>query len=481
MRTDQREIDLMLGERVAVWGFALLLCVGIVRPVSAQERSDAFLQQQRAIEQQVYDALNRELPADQKVDFDWGGWYSFYLLLFDDGLESSRTFRQHDFRPWASLSLDEGAHQIYGRLKLQFEDFNAGDAYDRNEDDTIGPNLDRGFYQFDLRQAAKAYLHERIDWNARVKVGRDLVEFGTGYALSLPMDHVLLTGEVANWRVRGLAGTTIRSLPDIDRNRPGWGSSERNFWGTQVDYTGFEKHEPFAYAFWNKDQKTEHPWVPMQDYDYDTWYVGVGSRGELLQNLRYSTEWVWEGGDSFGDRNFLTKDDVEAWAWDFLLEYLSQAPLKPRVLGEYMFASGDGNRRYNAIGSTGGNWRGDDTGFAGFGYRDTGLSFAPRLSNVHIWRAEAAFRPLEGVEGFRNLELGTDWFLYAKHHRDGAVSDPTADTRSGYLGWEMDYFVNYRITSDLAWTARFGTFFPGSSFSDQTTRTFFMTGVTWSF
>jgi hypothetical protein len=88
---------------------------------------------------------------------------------------------------------------------------------------------------------------------------------------------------------------------------------------------------------------------------------------------------------------------------------------------------------------------------------------------------------LERLEWAETVELGTDWFLYAKNHADAAVSDFTADQQSGYLGWEMDYYVNWRITSDLAWTTRFGAFFPGQAFSDRTTRTFFLTGVTWSF
>jgi hypothetical protein len=146
-----------------------------------------------------------------------------------------------------------------------------------------------------------------------------------------------------------------------------------------------------------------------------------------------------------------------------------------------MFASGDGDRRFSPTNSVGGNTRGNDSAFNGFGFRDTGLSFAPQLSNLHAWRLGAAFTPFEKIEMLKALELGTDWFLYWKNHAKGAVSDGTADRRSGYLGWEMDYFVNWRITSDLAWTTRFGTFFPGSAFSDQTTRTFFLTGVTWSF
>src|SRR4029079_18871987 len=126
------------------------------------------------------------------------------------------------------------------------------DSFDGNEDDTIGPNLDRAYCQFDLRQALWAYQKQRVNWDVKAKVGRDLVQFGTGYALSLPMDHVLLTGEFDKFEIKGLGGTAIRSYPDIDRSRPDSGSTERNFWGTQVTYTGIEKHRPFVYAFWNE-------------------------------------------------------------------------------------------------------------------------------------------------------------------------------------------------------------------------------------
>lgn len=443
--------------------------------------SDPFLQQQQAIELQVQEALQRDLPPEQKVHFDWGGWYSFFLFLWDDGIESSRTFRQHDFRLWGNASFDQGAHEFYGRAQFQWEDFNSGDQYGFHENDTRA-HMERAWYRFDLRRAAKAYWNENLDWNLNVKVGRDLVSLGTGYALLMPMDHVLLTAETRDIRATALMGTTIRSMPDIDLSRPKFGSSERNFWGGQVELTSLEKHVPFFYGFVNKDQKTEHPWVPLQEYDYDSWYLGAGSHGELpIRNLRYSTEIVYEGGESYGHRRFLASNDVEAWAFDFLLDYLMQRPWHPRITGEYMFASGDGNRYGSPTNAVGGNRRGDDTSFVGFGYRDTGLAFAPRLSNVHVWRLGTAVKPLEEIEQFRNLEVGTDWFLYCKHHGTGAVSDPTADQRSNFLGWEMDYFLNWRLTSDLSWTTRFGTFFPGASYSDQTTRTFLLTGVVYSF
>lgn len=469
---------------VTLWS-TLVGCLACASTARAQPAAGPFLQQQRQIEEQVRQELNQELPADQKFDLDYGGWYSFYLFMFDDGVNSSRTFRQHDTRLWSSLSLDQGAHQFYGRVKTQWQDFNHGDSYDRNEDDFVGPDLDRGFYQFDLRQAMRAYANEKLDWNFKFKLGRDFVDFGTGYALSLPMDHILLTAETRNWEVQGLAGTTVRSTDDIDSSRPNAGDSERNFWGTQVKYKGIEKHTPFAYFLYNEDQHRDAWYTLKHNFDYDSWYVGLGSMGELIRNLRYNTEWVIEGGRSYIDRLSLLEPNrqaaIQAWAADFGLTYYMQRPWHPVIRGEYMFASGDPNRPGSPTNVRGGNRQGNDNSFSGFGYRYTGLSFAPRLSNIHIWQLGSGVTPLETVKGLERLETGTDWFLYAKNRSNAAVSDYTADETSGFLGWEMDYYINWRITSDLAYTVRLGSFFPGEAFSDETTRTFFLTGVTWSF
>lgn len=419
------------------------------------------------------------MPTDQKLDLDWGGWYSFYLMNWDDGINSSRTYRQYDTRVWGSASIDKGTHQVYSRLKLIFEDFNHGDSYDRDDDDTVS-DVDRLYYQFDLKQALKTYACTKIDWNFKFKIGRDLVQLGTGYAFSQPIDAVQLTWDVANFEVLLLGAQSIRSYPDINQSRPDGGTNERNFWGGQITYNGIEKHQPYVYGIWNKDQKTDK-WSLLQRFDYDSYYLGMGSIGEIVRNLRYGTELVYEGGSDYGFHDFLTKDHIEAWGYDANIEYLTQLKYSPRFGAEYMFASGDGNRLGSPTDTFGGNTNSKDTSFSGFGYRDTGLSAAPRLSNVNIWRLGGAFKPLEECEHLKTLEVGTDWFLYAKNRASGAISDPTADRQSSYLGWEMDYFLNWRITSDLAYTVRFGTFFPGAAYSDKTTRPFVLTGVTYSF
>jgi len=461
---------------VLLWSVLAWAAVG-----AAQERPSTFLNQQRAIEDELRREFDAKRPLEQRFEVDWGGWYNFYLFLYDDGVNSSRTFRRNDLRLWARFGLEEGTHEGYVRARLSYLDFNTGDSFDGNDDDWDGPNLERGYYQFSLQKAMWAYGRRRVPYDLRFKIGRDFVEMGTGYAVSLPLDHVALTGEWHNFELMGLMGKTPSSLDDIDRTRPGSDGSKRNFFGFQARYNGLEKHRPFFYGVWQDDKQGESPPRLLQNFTYDSYYLGVGSTGELFKDVRYSTEWVYEGGRSYGDRKFREQDHINAWAWDLLLEYLPTLKTKPRFSFEYMFASGDPNRFGSPTDAIGGNTYGNDSSFVGFGYRDTGLSFAPRLSNIHVWRMGASFFPFESVRLLREMELGTDWFLYAKNRAPAAVSDPLADQANGYLGWEMDYFANWRVTSDVALTFRYGVFFPGSAFSDQTTRTFFLTGLTWSF
>lgn len=446
------------------------------------QTSDAFLQQQRAIEERNRQLYDRTLPVSQKFQLDWGGWFDWFTFLYDDGVNSSRTQRSYDLRLWAGLTADRGIHTGYARMRLGWVDWNHGDDYNGNEDDVVGPNLERGWYEVDIAKALKTYGSVNLPMTLKAKVGRDFVQAGTGYAISLPLDHVQVLSEFLNFETRFVAGKTPASTLNIDRSFPVSDQSGRNFWIIEERYRGLQNHEPFFYYAINSDHTREEPLDLLQNYDYDSHYIGWGSTGNFTRSLRYSTEWVLERGHDYGDRRFLHRDQIKAWAFDQEIEYLFQHRTKPRASLEYMFASGDADRLDSPTNAEGGNRRDHlDKSFIGFGFRDTGLSFAPRLSNVHVWRAGGSFQPLAETRVGDGLELGTNYFLYYKHKADAAVSDPLADEQSGYLGWEMDYFANYRMTSDLSLTVRFGTFFPGAAFSDETTRTFLLTGITWSF
>jgi len=449
--------------------------------LSLRDAPESFINQQRSIEVRMREQFDRERGAAQRALFDWGGWYNLHFFLFDDGVESSRTLRRHDLRLWGRLSWDESAHEFYARSRLSLLDFNSGDSYDGNDDDVEGPNLERGYYRFDLARALHTYNDRVIDYNVVVTVGRDLVQVGSGLALAAPLDHVKLTATSRAWELSLFGGRTVGSLEDLDLTRP-TDRTRRNLYGGQLSYLGMDRHQPYFFAVQQEDRNRDPLFPLFQRFEYDSRYLGIGSSGELIERLRYSTEWVYETGDGFGHQQFIHQNDVEAWAALAELEYLFRGPHKARGSVEYLFASGDGGRFASPTDAFGGN-TGDyeDTGFVALGYHDTGLSFAPRYSNLHLWRTGASFYPWPQRQRLQRLEVGTDWYLFWKHHRDGAVSDPTANVRSGYLGWEMDYYLNWRVAADLSWTARLGVFFPGQSFSDTSVRTFFLIGLTYSF
>jgi hypothetical protein len=167
------------------------------------------------------------------------------------------------------------------------------------------------------------------------------------------------------------------------------------------------------------------------------------------------------------------------------LEYLLRVPTSPRVRFEYIYGSGDGDRMMSSSSTVGGNAPGtSDRAFNSFGFRDTGIAFAPFVSNIHIYTAGVRLFPLEKVHSiFKKMEVGTNVFFYHRDKSNGPISDTTANRGSGWLGWEWDIYCNWRLTSDLAVTARYGMFRPGAGIGPNfnETRHFFYTGMTFSF
>ena len=439
-----------------------------------------FLQQQRLIDDKLRQERAAEAPLDRLLDLQWGGWLEYYSFNFNDGVQSSRNVQRPGLSVWTRLRLDDGAHELFARMKLRYTYFNPGDQIDRQED-WWGPNFDQAWYQIDVGRAFR--LNRPSDpIQLKARIGRQNVVFGTGYVLDMPLDAVLLNAKLYDFRVQGLVGKTIGSFPNIDRSPPVDSHSNRLLYGVQVEYEGWQRHVPFVYAIWNNDRTDERPKDWAQNYGYDSFYAGGGLRGELAHNLNYWAEGVFESGHDYGDGDIWTRDYIESYGWDLGLEKLFDAPMRPRLAAEYMFASGDRGRLLSPTSAAGGN-RGDrkDSGFVGFGFRDTGIAASPTLSNLHVWKAGASLAPLERYELFRDLEVGTNWFLYHKNRSRGAISDPTAGEFEGYVGWEMDYFINWRLASDLSWTIRWGTFFPGDAYMQRDCRHFLLTGVTWSF
>ena len=178
------------------------------------------------------------------------------------------------------------------------------------------------------------------------------------------------------------------------------------------------------------------------------------------------------------------RDHICAMAVDIMLEYLFRMPTRPKVMVEYLYGSGDSDYVSTATSTVGGNWPGTkDNNFSAFGFRDTGIAFAPQISNIHIYVLGASFFPLEHIELFKKMEIGSKVFFYHKARASGPIGDSSTDNRGKWLGWEWDIYCNWRVTSDLAWTIRYGAFQPGSAYDgqSQSCRQYLYTGITLSF
>src|SRR5206468_3887239 len=168
------------------------------------------------------------------------------------------------------------------------------------------------------------------------------------------------------------------------------------------------------------------------------------------------------------------------FAADYRLDYLVNDVRNSRFSGEVIWATGDPDRQ-NSTNTFGGNHPGTkDFGFNGFGLVNTGLAFAPSVSNLFAVRVGASTYPFAGTSMFHRMQVGTDLFLFDKLQRHNAFDEGTDNKY--YLGWEPDAYLNWQITSDVTLAMRYGVFIPNSSLhSHEDVRQFLYTGLTFAF
>ncbi len=438
----------------------------------------------RAYQEELRVQLDQQNLAARDTGVDAGGWLNFAYFNFDDAAaQRNRTLRQYEIRGWAAASL-QGVHKAYIRGLAGWDDWNHGDNLGTGRgDDQDDQRLERAWYQFDLGQMVKNESGQSPPFRLRAKVGREYETIGTGLVLAMPMDVVEVQGAIGNLEAKGILGKSIWHTNNIDRSAAVADHQKRCFWGGELAYL-LDHHRPFVYFLNNDDRTDPSPDDEVQSYEYTSRYVGMGSTGNLiLPDLRYQTELAGEWGRTYSSGvKDGSQDHICAWAYDALLEYLFQVRTHPKVNVEYLYGSGDADRG-NATATVGGNATGTpDNAFNAFGYRDTGLAFAPEISNIHIYSLGSGFYPLESVTLFRKLEMGTKVFFFQKATGSGGISDSTATRNNQWLGWEWDAYCDWRITSDVTWTVRYGAFQPSEAFGDdRTCRQFVYTGMTFSF
>ena len=177
-----------------------------------------------------------------------------------------------------------------------------------------------------------------------------------------------------------------------------------------------------------------------------------------------------------------TRDQINAWGLDVRLDYLTEGIHQTRLSAELILASGDHDRGTSTNTFNGNRPNTRDNGFNAFGLLNTGLAFAPDVSNMIAARFGGSAFPLPDHDAFRRMQAGVDFFIFGKLLQDAPIDEPTAQGER-YLGVEPDVYVNWQIASDLTLALRYGVFFPNKTAlgNDAQVRQFFFGGLTFAF
>ena len=472
------------------------LIVSLVPAVAFGQARPANLERfERQLEQIRRDTLLRadeSLSLQQRTFFDYGAYATVGYLSTDDNLNDNHVLRQYELVGYARMNFD-GAHEFFLRGFLTYRDFNDGDAFDQYGDEFLDPELDRWYYRFDLQRHQAAYYGRQIDYNIIAQVGRDIAYWGNGLVLSTDLMGGSLTLQYHGWDLLMLAGVTPVRTVDFDASRPSFDhNTKRGFYGAMLskDLSG---HRPYAYGLVQRDYNDHDTLITgpvTTEFEYNSYYIGIGASGPITDKLQYGVEVAYEGGETESNSfvvggPFLspvpqTTDEIQAWAADVRLDYLFNDRRWSRISGEVILASGDDDR-LNSSNTFGGNESGTkDHAFNAFGLLNTGLAFAPAVSNMLAFRVGGSTFPLPDYGPLRRLQIGTDVFIFNKLNSDGPIDEVTADER--YLGWEPDIFLNWQITSDLTMVLRYGIFFPSDdAFGSDEERQYFYGGMTYAF
>lgn len=432
---------------------------------------------------------DRSLAVSERALLDAGGYHTFTFLNENQEAGNSVRLLQYDTSIYARLSLD-GAHDAFLRGRFRYQDFSPGDSFNGRGDQWAEPFLDRWWYEFDLRRHAAMYEGRELPWDLTLRAGRQFVDWGAGLVLSEQLYAVRPTLRLGTeWSVEAIAGVTPgdEAVVDFDISRAAYASrTRRGFYGGLLRWAVSRGPEVYGFglymADYNDDTEARFGTTDPVSFGYRATYVGVGFTGTLGASIVCEGEGVYQAGQSMSDplRGPQTAERISAVAARGQVSYLFHDARRSQVQVETVVASGDGDRQLPTS-TVGGNLSGTiDRAFNSLGFANTGLAFAPPLSNIVSVRMGFSQFPLADDRRFERLQVGVDTLLFMKFDHAGPIDEPT--NSQSYLGTEADLYLNYRALSDLALGVRYGVFVPGAAISEgRDLRHFIMASVTVSF
>ncbi len=293
---------------------------------------------------------DESVPTNQRLLLDYGAYVTYSYLSIDDRTHDNHGLREGNLFAYLRANLD-GAQEFFVRTRIGFRDFNNGDDFDSPSNyQSIGFDLDRGYYRLDLARYNAAYGKNVLgmngsDGNVVLEGGRDLVYWANGLVMAQVIDGVMVDMSRNGLDVQLIAGVTPVRTVDFDTSRPAfYYNTKRGFFGGMVsEQVGSVR--PFFYGLVQRDYNTDNNLSegPIDTrFSYNSYYIGAGASGPLSDRLRYSVEAVYEGGKDLSNSFQLssiggllpvpqTRDSIDAYAADARLDYAFAGPHQSRL------------------------------------------------------------------------------------------------------------------------------------------------------
>ena len=492
-----RPLSALLGGTPPLTVIVLLaILVGSSPEASGQDRGTALLNR---IEQQMLDeeidrrlADHRGQTFGEKLTLDYGASLRFGWAKLDDANFNPYGLRQYEANVYMQATAG-GGHKVFGNLRFLYSQYYNSDNPNNGYLDPIG---NRYWYQFDLGDWQRANEGTAGPFDFNIRAGRQFITWNSGLVWSNDIYGAKMQASWEAFSFESVVGVSARSgLYDFDTSRPNFDTdTNRHVWGIRGQYEISPELSPFVSYFVQQDRNNDSRILPppfgVMEFGYDSQYLSFGTDGSIGNQFLYTLEICHESGTGYSrpainpatGLGYQTQGQIDAWAGILNMVYLLRDDQLTRFEMTLGFGTGDDKRL--ASSSTAGApppTSPNDNQFNSLGYVNTGLALAPSMSNLLMARVGASTGIPINPRRPDDLRIGTDFFLLGKATTDAPISAPS--TLSRYVGWECDFRVDWRITSDVSFNFRYGLFVPngGNPEPIDQVRQFVYGGISYAF
>jgi hypothetical protein len=409
-------------------------------------------------------------PKKEAITFRTGGWFTTLFRDYTDSDNDADTTElaswilTEDLRLWSQLTYQQD-YTLYVRLKHLYTRRDISSRSTSYASDYEGPSLDMAYLAIN-----------KANWRMPIELtlGKQYLFIGRGIAYSdVNYGLKLKTNFGSKLFLKSFASMTGENDPNIDESVPNYKKTgSRVFAGLELAYSGLPNNILYGYALIQRDKNPRFPpETTTQSYRYNSEYYGLGLQSNIPKSrVNYWLEAINERGTSNTDADAVEPEEknINAWSFDCGAHYNSRLPLKPTLELEYAFGSGDKDRSSVTDTHSGGNRYGSDTNFLYFGSFFAGYALAPRLSNLHIYKADLSLKPFEMFKAGKRITCGAKYFIYRKDKKAAGIYDTEATLNSLDIGQEANAYLYWQIGKHVYWSSRYGIFYPGNAYPSTT-------------